>query len=298
MRIPGLRGIGLRTLAVRCLRQCIAHDTLTHARAISYQALFAFFPFLIFFFALLGFLDLANLFDWLRRHSELFFLRQTAPQINAILDQLEQRRHGMLSLGVVLSIWASSSAMRAMMRALNAVYEVEEGRPWWKRHAWSVLSTFAVGPMLALALTLLLVRPDALAALARIFGTDAQLAALWSWWLRWPAIFLLLTATVTVIYWVAPDVRQRFRFVTPGAFLAVLAWFLASLGFDFYVRDIATVGEIYGSVGTMVVLLLYCLISALILLVGAELNAAVEYCSPSGKQPGEKAPGEPHPKRT
>jgi membrane protein len=148
--------------------------------------------------------------------------------------------------------------------------------------------------MLALALTLLLVRPDALDALARIFGTDAQLAALWSWWLRWPAIFLLLTATVTVIYWVAPDVRQRFRFVTPGAFLAVLAWFLASLGFDFYVRDIATVGEIYGSVGTMVVLLLYCLISALILLVGAELNAAVEYCSPSGKNPGEKAPGEPH----
>jgi membrane protein len=263
---------------------------LTHARAISYQVLFAFFPFLIFFFALLGFLEIAGLFDWLRRQSEVFFLRQTAPQINAILDQLEQRRHGVLSLAVVVSLWASSSAMRAMMRAMNAVYEVREERALWKRYAWSVAATLAVGPLLALALTLLLVRPDAMATLARHFGADTAVAVLWAWWLRWPAILLLLTATVTVIYWVAPDVKQRFRFVTPGAVLAVLAWFIASLGFDFYVRDIARIGEVYGSVGTIVVLLLYCLISSLILLLGAEINAAVEYCSPIGKNPGEKVP--------
>jgi membrane protein len=279
-------------LAARCIHQCIRHDTLTHARAISYQVVFAFFPFLIFFFALLGFLHIANVFDWLRRQSEAFFLHQTAPQINAILDQLEQRRHGMLSLGVAASLWASSSAMRAMMRAMNAVYEVTEARPWWKRYAWSVAATLAVGPMLALALTLLLVRPDAMATLVRHIGVDTDIAILWAWWLRWPVILLLLTATVTVVYWVAPDVRQRFVFVTPGAFLAVLAWFVTSLGFDLYVRDVASIGDVYGGVATFVVMLLYCLISSLILLVGAELNAAVEYCSPSGKNPGERVPGE------
>ncbi|MBK4735098.1 YihY/virulence factor BrkB family protein [Noviherbaspirillum pedocola] len=291
MRIPGLRGIGPGEIARRCIQQCVLHDTLTHARAISYQVLFSFFPFLIFFFALLGFLDLANLFDWLRRHSEVFFLRQTAPQINALIDQLEQRHHGMLSLGVAVALWAASSAMRAMMRAMNAVYEVRETRALWKRYAWSIAATLAIGPMLALALTLLLVRPDAMEALVRVFGVDVSLAVLWAWWLRWPVILLLLTATVTVIYWVGPDVQQRFVFVTPGAFLAVLAWFFASLGFDVYVRDIATIGDVYGSIGTIVVLLLYCLFSSLILLFGAELNAAVEYCSPLGKNPGERAPG-------
>lgn len=291
MRIPGLRGVGAGEIAKRCLRQGMLHDTLTHARAISYQVLFSFFPFLIFFFALLGYLDLANLFDWLRRHSEVFFLHQTAPQINAIIDQLEQRRHGMLSLGAVVALWAASSAMRAMMRAMNVVYEVRETRPLWKRYAWSIAATLAIGPMLASALTLLLVRPDALEALARVLGVNVSLAVLWAWWLRWPVILMLLTATVTVVYWVGPDVQQRFVFVTPGAFVAVLAWFIASLGFDVYVREIAAIGDVYGSVGTLVVLLLYCLISALMLLFGAELNAAVEYCSPLGKNPGERAPG-------
>jgi membrane protein len=191
-----------------------------------------------------------------------------------------------------VALWAASSAMRAMMRAMNAVYEVYEARPWWKRYAWSVAATLAIGPMLSLALTLLLVRPDAMASLVRQLGWNAGFAVLWGWWLRWPVILMLLTATVTVVYWVAPDVKQRFVFVTPGAFLAVLAWFLASLAFDIYVRDIAAIGEVYGSVGTIVVLLLYCLISALILLFGAELNAALEHCSPQGKDPGERAPGE------
>jgi membrane protein len=292
MRMPGLRGASPVSLARRCIGQFIAHGMLTHAKAISYQVLFAFFPFLIFLIALLGFLDVAQLFDWLRRQSELFFLSDTAPQINALLDQLEERRHGMLSAGVALSLWASSSAMRSMMRAMNMVYEVQEARPWWQRFALSIAATLAVGMMLTSALTLLLVRPAAIAVLLRHFGANAPFALLSAWWLRWPAILLLLTATVTVIYWVAPDVRQRFRFVTPGAFIAVLAWFIASLGFDFYVRRVASVGDLYGSVGTLVVLLAYCLLSSLILLFGAELNAAVEYCSPAGKNPGEKAPGD------
>ena len=99
---------------------------------------------------------------------------------------------------------------------------------------------------------------------------------------------LLLTATVTVVYWAAPDVEQRFQFVTPGAFVAVLAWFAASVGFDFYVRNIGNYDQVYGSVGTAVVLLLYFFISSLILLFGAELNAALEHNAPSGKNPGDK----------
>jgi membrane protein len=288
MRIPGLRGTSPGRLLKRCLRQFLAHDMSTHARAVSYQVLFAFFPFLIFFIALLGFLDLAQLFDWLRRRSEAFFLEQTAPQINAILDHLEQRRHGVLSLGVIVALWAASSAMRSMMRALNVVYEVFEERPLWKRYALSVAATFAVGITLAVALTLLLVRPQAMEALARHFGMETWIAVLWAWWLRWPAIILLLTAAVTAVYWTAPDVEQRFHFVTPGAIIAVAGWFIASLGFDFYVRNVGLYDQVYGGLGTIVVLLLYCLISSLILLFGAEFNAAVEHFDPAGKNAGEK----------
>ena len=288
MRIPGLRGASSRSLLKRTISQFLVHDMQTHARAVTYQVLFSLFPFIIFFIALLGFFDLSNLFDWLRRRSEVFFLMQTAPQMNVILDQLQQRRHGMLSFGVGFSLWASSSAMRSMMKALNVVYGVKEGRPAWKRYAVSVVTTLVVGTTLATAVTLLLVRPTAMQALFQHFGVNPVFAALWSWWLRWPAIVLLLTATVTVVYWAAPDVEQRFQFVTPGAFLAVLVWCVASIAFGYYVRNVSNVDQVYGSVGTVIVLLLYFFISASILLFGAELNAAVEFHAPTGKNAGDK----------
>ena len=288
MHIPGLRGVSPPSLLKRAISQFLVHDMQTHARAVTYQVLFSLFPFIIFFMALLGFFDLSNLFDWLRRRSEVFFLTQTAPQMNSIMDQLQQRRLGMLSFGVGFSLWASSSAMRSMMKALNVVYGVKEARPAWKRYALSMMTTLVVGTTLATAVTLMLVRPTAMQTLAQHFGVDPMFATVWSWWLRWPAIVLLLTATVTVVYWIAPDVEQRFQFVTPGAFLAVLVWCAASLAFDFYVRNVGKFDQIYGSVGTAIVLLLYFFISSVILLLGAELNAAVEFYAPAGKNAGDK----------
>lgn len=273
----------------RAISQCRAHDLLTHVRAVTYQVLFSFFPFVICFMALLGFLDLSELFDWLRRRSQVFLLEQTAQQMNAIMDQLQQRREGMLSFGVVFSVWASSSAMRSLMRALNVVYGVKEQRPVWRRFAGSILVTLVAGVSLAAAITLLLVRPEAMQVFAQYLGLLPVVAALWSWWLRWPAIFLLLTAAVTIIYWAAPDVEQRFKFVTPGALMAVLAWCATSYGFGFYVRNIGEYDKLYGSIGTAVVLLLYFFISILILLFGAELNAAVEHLAPAGKNTGERS---------
>jgi membrane protein len=286
--IPGSRGVRPVTLVRHALTQFKAHDMATHARAVTFQVLFSLFPFVILFMALLGFLELSNVFDWLRRQSEVFLLRDTAPQMNSIIDQLQQRRHGMLSFGLVFATWASSSAMRSMMNALNVVYGVSEGRPLWKRYLLSIITTLVVGIMLATAVTLLLVRPAAMVTVAEHLGLTHWWAGLWTWWLRWPVIVLALTATVTVVYWAAPDVEQRFQFVTPGAFLAVLAWFAASLAFDFYVRNIGNYDRVYGSVGTAVVLLLYFFISSLILLFGAELNAALEHNAPSGKNPGDK----------
>jgi membrane protein len=290
MRLPGLRGTAPGSVIRRAVSQFLAHELLTHVRAVTYQVLFSLFPFIIFFMALLGFFNLSSLFDWLRRQSEVFFLAQTAQQFNEILDQLQQRRAGMLSFGMVFSIWASSSAMRSLMKALDVVYGVTERRPMWKRYAGSVLSTLVVGISLAAAITLLLVRPQALQVLAQTMGLHPAAAVLWSWWLRWPVIFLLLTAVVTVIYWSSPDVEQRFRFIVPGAFIAVLALGTASFAFDFYVRNIGKYDRLYGSVGTAVALMLYLFISTFILLFGAELNAAVEHLAPDGKNSGDRAP--------
>lgn len=264
----------------RALQQFFAHDMQTHTKAVTYQVLFSFFPFIIFFIALLGFFDLSTMFDLLRSQSDIFFLAETVPQLNLIFDQLQQRRHGMLSFGVVFAIWASSSAMRSMMKALNVVYGIKERRPGWKRFLISIAATLVVGVMLVVTVTLILVRPMAVQTMVQYTGINPLFLIIWTWWFRWPAILLLLTVTVIIVYWTAPSFRSRFYSVVPGALVAVFAWFLASLGFDIYVRHFAGYDHLYGNVGTAVVLLLYFFISSFIFLFGAELNAVIEYFSP------------------
>ncbi|MDB5853087.1 MAG: YihY/virulence factor BrkB family protein [Herminiimonas sp.] len=288
MRILGLRGLSLARLVKHSVMQFFVHAMPTHASAVSYQLIFSFFPFVIFFIALLGVFDLSNVFDWLRQQSEAFFLQQTTQQLNQIFDQLQQRRTGMLSFGVVGALWAASSGMRSMMRALNVVYGVMEGRSLWKLYALSLVYTLGLGVMVALVTILVVVSPQAIQALSQQFGMEPTFAVVWTWWLRWPFVVILLTATVALVYGLGPDVQQRFRFVTPGAFLAVVAWIGASLAFNFYIRNIWDVDALYGSVGTVIVLLLYVFISSVIVLFGAEINAVIEEQSVSGKNPGEK----------
>ena len=106
--------------------------------------------------------------------------------------------------------------------------------------------------------------------------------------LRWPVIILLLMVAVALMYYVMPDVEQKFRFITPGSVLAVVVWIIASLGFAFYVKTFADYNAMYGSIGAIIVLLLYFYISSAVLLLGAEMNAVIEHMSAEGKNPGEK----------
>jgi len=142
-----------------------------------------------------------------------------------------------------------------------------------------------------MALTLLLIRPAAVNALAQHFQFEPVLIWIWTWWIRWPSIILLLTTTVATVYWFGPDARRRFRSVAPGAFIAALAWFAASLAFDYYVRKIGGYDHLYGNVATAVVLLLYFFISSFILIFGAELNAAVEWLFSANQAPEHSVVG-------
>jgi membrane protein len=276
-------------LIKKSVKEFFDHDMETHSAALAYHVVFSLFPFSIFLIALLGFLDLSDFFDWLRQQAQSFLLPQTMEQVNQVFDQLQRRRIGLLSLGAVIALWAASSGMRAAMKALNVAYCVTEGRPAWKRYLLSVPYTVGVGIMLAAAAVLVAIAPRSMQAIALQLGVGQGLAVLWAWWLRWPAVVLLLTSAVAMVYAVAPDVEQRFRFITPGAFVAVIAWIAASLAFNWYVRNFASYNVLYGGVGTIIVLLLYFLISSVVLLLGAEMNTVIERHAPSGKQEGEKA---------
>ncbi|WP_019140465.1 YihY/virulence factor BrkB family protein [Noviherbaspirillum massiliense] len=262
-------------------------DMTTYASALAYQALFALFPFIIFLIALLGMLDMSSFFEWLRQRAQLVLPQEAMTGVNRAISELKQPQGGLLSVGAIVAIWSASGGIRAIMHALNVAYDVKEGRPAWKLYPLSVLYTIGIAGMLVVAGLLMSVGPEAIHWLTSQLGMEQLFATLWAW-LRWPFALFLLCLAVALIYYVAPDVEQQFRFITPGSVVAVLVWIAGSLAFNYYVRNFSDYSATYGSIGTIIVLLLYFFISSAVLLFGAEVNAVIEHSSPKGKEPGEK----------
>ncbi|HXR02371.1 MAG TPA: YihY/virulence factor BrkB family protein [Pseudomonas sp.] len=291
MIFPDLRQLSIKTVLVRTVKEFLDDEMSTYASALAYQMLFSLFPFLLFLIALIGFLHLPDFFSWLRLQSELVLPPQALDQVNPVIDQLQQSKGGLLSVGIVIALWSASAGVRLMMSAMNAAYDVVEERPVWKRIPLSVLYTIGFAGMLLAAAALMVTGPQVMSWLAAQIGMEDFIVTLWTI-LRWPVIILLLMVSVATMYYVMPDVKQEFRFITAGSVLAVVVWIVASLGFAYYVKTFADYNAMYGSIGANIVLLLYFYISASVLLLGAEMNAVIEHLSAEGKEKGEKAAGD------
>ncbi|QLL11993.1 YihY/virulence factor BrkB family protein [Pseudomonas chlororaphis] len=291
MFLPNLKGLPLHRVLVRTITEFIDDEMSTYASALAYQMLFSLFPFILFLIALIGFLHLPDFFSWLRLQSELVLPPQALEQVNPVIDQLQQSKGGLLSVGIVIALYTASAGVRLMMSAMNAAYDVVEKRPLWKRFPLSIFYTIGIAGMLLVAAALMVLGPQVMGWIAAQVGLEDFIVTVWTI-LRWPVIVILMMVAVALIYYVMPDVKQEFRFITPGSVLAVVVWIIASLGFAFYVKTFANYNAMYGSIGAIIVLLLYFYISSAVLLLGAEMNAAIEHMSSDGKNPGERVPGE------
>lgn len=204
----------MHRVLVRTVKEFLDDEMSTYASALAYQALFSLFPFLLFLIALIGFLHLPDFFSWLRLQSELVLPPQALEQVNPVIDQLQQSKGGLLSVGIVIALWTASAGVRLMMSAMNAAYDVPEGRPVWKRIPLSIFYTIGLAGMLLAAAALMVLGPQVMEWIAAQIGMQEFIVTLWTI-LRWPVIIILLMVAVALIYYVMPDVKQKFRFITP-----------------------------------------------------------------------------------
>jgi membrane protein len=284
-----LQGTGIVELGERSVRKFFEHPMSTYAAALAYRGLFGLFPFVLLLVVLAGALGLANFLqeaiDQANSESSQHVPDQLEPVIERGREQLQplqrmieqaEKRAGdsLLFFGVALALWSTSALAGTLTEALNAAYEVPETRRWWKVSALSL----AFGPILALmvivSLGLMLIGPDLVERIAEVVGLDEAFASLWGW-LRYPVALSLLAVVLSLVYRFGPDARQSFRTVVFGAVLAVVLWALSSVGFSFYLATFANYGVTYGSLGAAVGLLFYMYLSASVVLLGAEVNAAV-----------------------
>jgi membrane protein len=275
-------------LGKRSVKSFFEHRMATYAEQLSYRGLFGLFPFIILVFALLAVLQLDAVFDRLIEVATGAPQQQVPEPLEPVAEEgraqveflrplIEQARvqagGGLLSFGILLSLWSVSAVAFALTEALNVAYGVEETRSRRKRFAFTLL----FGPVLALAFIvacgLMLIGPRVAGGLAGLAGLGEAWVALWAW-LRYPVALFLLAVVLSVVYHFVPDNHWSFWSATPGALFAVVAWAITSLGFSFYLANFADRGLTYGSLGTAVGLLIYLYLSALVVLLGAEINAA------------------------
>jgi membrane protein len=289
MKVPGMRELGVVELGERSSRKFFEHRMTTYAAALAYRGLFGLFPFMLILVGLVGVFGLPDFFVRLIEHAGSGSSRQVPQQLEPVveqgreqvqplqrmIEQAQERAGGeLLVFGIAVALWSVSALARTLIEAFNTAYEIPESRPGWKRGALSV----AFGPVLALMMIvsvgLMLIGPRLVERIAELIGLDELFVFLWGW-LRLPAALLLLAAVLSVVYRYGPAVRQRFRSVAVGAAFAVALWAISSVGFSFYLVNFANYGLTYGSLGAAVGLLFYLYLSASVVLLGAEVNAAI-----------------------
>jgi membrane protein len=249
------------------------HDMPTYAAALAFRALLSLFPFLIFLTTLLGFLGVPEFFQWLREQASQVLPRQGLETVDTVLGELQEPQGGLMSVAVLLVLWSASASVMSVMNALNEVFEVHERRAGWKRILVALGYTVALAAMFVLAAAMMILGPQLLEWLAGFVNLSETFIQVWNW-IRWPIVILILMLAVSLVYYAAPNLKQPFHFVTVGAIVAVTVWILASLAFGFYVQNFGNYNKTYGSMGAVVILLMYFFLSAAVMLFGAEINAA------------------------
>ena len=249
------------------------------AAALTYYSVLSVFPAILALVSLLGLFGQGEdtttaLLDIVRQLGQ----GEVATQLQGPIDQIVMARGAGLAfvVGLVGAIWSASGYVGAFGRAMNRVYQVDEGRPIWKLRPVVVLLTIGLVVMAALVLVGLVVSGPVATAVGDAVGLGEASRTVWEI-VKWPVMLGIVVVMVAVLYYATPNVRQpRFRWVSVGATVAILVWVLASVAFGFYVSHFSSYNKTYGSLAGIVVFLLWLWITNLALLFGAEIDAELE----------------------
>ena len=265
-------------------------EILGRSAQLSYYFLLALFPLLLFLITLFGYLDGAG--SHLRQNL-LSYLGGVMPSsalqlVVATIDQVTAARGGgKLSFGFLAAIWAASSGMNAPGQSLNAAYDVRETRPWWKVRLISIGLTAALSTLIISALLIVLYGGRAGHSLASLIDEGRAFGDVWKI-LQWPIALAFVFVTFALIYHFAPDLAAkrrerrlarsdyRRRWLSPGVAVAVTLWLLVSLAFRLYLHFFNSYSATYGSLGAVIILMLWFYLTGTAILLGGEINCELE----------------------
>ncbi|SDB46708.1 membrane protein [Desulfonatronum thiosulfatophilum] len=286
-----INGVSMKQFVLD-LNQEINNDNVYNgAAALGYYLTLAIFPGIILLMTIIPYLPIDRVDEAI-----MDLLGQALPEeaydmvAGVVTDVTANRRGGLLSFSLLGTIWAASTGMYAIMQQLNITYGVNEARSFIRARATALILSLLFGLLVVGAFSLIVlggIIEDWMGT--RLGMSDTLIMAFAAF--RWVVIVLALFLGFALIYRYAPNVEQKFKFITWGSVFGVTMLIIVSLGFSIYTSNFADYDATYGSIGAVIILMLWLYVAGLVILVGSEINAVLEHYSSHGKRKGEKKEG-------
>ncbi|MEH7353898.1 YihY/virulence factor BrkB family protein [Neobacillus drentensis] len=262
----------VRSSLLRLLWHRIEEDDIPGLSAqLAYFFLLSLFPLLIVIFTLIPYIpiphqDMLGMIEYFAPAEAMELIKKNVNEI------MNHRNGGLLSFGIIGTIWSASNGINAVVRAFNKAYNVKESRSFIVSRGTAILLTFGMIFVFILAIVLPIFGREIGVFLFSKLGYKTEFLKLWNM-LSWLVSAIILFLIFTGLYWIAPNVRLRCRSAFPGAAFATFGWILSSMGLSFYVGNIGHYSLTYGSIAAIIILMIWLYISAFIIILGGEINA-------------------------
>jgi membrane protein len=296
-----LGGLSVGQLGKRVWGQINDDEVLDRSAALSYYFVFALFPLMLFLFAMLGMA--AGPGTQIRNELMSYLGRMLPGSASGLVDQIvtqttQASSGGKLSFGILLALWSASAGVVAMMNALNAVYEVKETRSFVKTRATALGLTIGLSVLVISALAIILYGGTIAKWVGNMLHMGSAFTITWSI-VQWPLAIFFLVLAFAIVYYFAPNVEQRhWAWLTPGALVGVILWIIASVAFKIYLSFSNTYSATYGSIGAVIILMLWFYVTGLSLLIGGEINSEIEFAAAEHGDPQAKSRGQHDPSQS
>ena len=277
MRVSGVKHALARTYV-----DLVENHTLQMAASLAYYFVLSFFPALILLSAVVAYLPVPDLFDQALGVMARFLPSDSMGLVRRILsDVITSNRGTFLSFGIVGTLWAASGGFCATIEALDIAYEVKDDRPFWKTRPLAVLLALVTGALMLVALLVMIAGPRLGSWIAGRLHLSSLFVLFWPY-IHWSIAIAFTILAVEALYFLAPNVKQRFLATLPGAVLAVGCWTALSYLLGLYFRHFAHFNKTYGTLGAVIALMTWLYWTGFAILVGAELNAELAKVSRAG----------------
>jgi len=274
--IPGFDGMPLYDVAAFFIKGLQKGAISMRASAFSYNFFLALFPAIIFFFTIIPYIPVPGFQDNLLELLQNFIPKKAFDAVEGTLfDIVKRPRGGLLSIGFIMAMYFSTNGIHSLIVAFNQTRHTVETRSWVKQRLISILLVFILSSLVIVAIVLITLGPVALDFLVK----HNMLRDSFSYYLiiagKWIVSSAMLFFAFSFLYYVAPAAQSRFRFISAGSTLSTVLTILASVGFNYYVNSISRYNSLYGSIGTLIIIMVWIYFNAMIVLIGFELNVSI-----------------------